>query len=341
MTEGAPPATTAAGDGAVEIGVFRATWDAVWGLGLDYHPRVDGPVGNVTLTTTEMLAEMGASGKSWDKVAVDEKQLSLARQSLDEVKAQTEYQDQKATRLLTVTTFLSAFSGLLFTRFIDGYPLADLGQLPCWQIVLILLAYAAFAMFVLAAVCGAIVTFHATRTRFKYSDIREPAKNAAVDGYPKSRLFYGPILGVRPRAWIESFVETSEQQGADPKLTVHSEINLRYFRDLVTETYLVAAKTADKLRYLGPAQSLLAGSLRFLLGWLVVAAIASVAIPPTRRPPAPSEVRLVAPAAEVPVRIKGRPSQPLIEVRRPAPPPRADNAETKAKSGARERNRTQ
>ena len=49
--------------------------------------------------------------------------IELAKASLDEVKAQTEYQDQKAMRLLTVTTFLSALSGALFVNFSANYPL--------------------------------------------------------------------------------------------------------------------------------------------------------------------------------------------------------------------------
>ena len=52
-----------------------------------------------------------------------------------------------------------------------------------------------------------------------------------------------------------------------------------YLRDLFAETYLVACKTADKLRILDPAQRFLASSLRFLLGWLISLALL-LAIPP-------------------------------------------------------------
>jgi hypothetical protein len=43
------------------------------------------------------------------------------RESLDEVKALTEYEDQKATRLLTIVAFLSALAGVLFTRYVEFY----------------------------------------------------------------------------------------------------------------------------------------------------------------------------------------------------------------------------
>lgn len=41
----------------------------------------------------------------------------LARASLNEVKALTEYEDGKVSRLLTVITFLSAVVAAVFTRF--------------------------------------------------------------------------------------------------------------------------------------------------------------------------------------------------------------------------------
>jgi hypothetical protein len=256
-----------------------------------------------------MLAELNKASADWDAIAVDDKSLDLARQSLDEVKAQTEYQDQKATRLLTVTTFLSAFSGVLFTRFIDSYRLGEAVKLPPLQALLIVAAYIAFALFVLAAVCGALVTFHATRTRFKYTDVKEPAKEAGASGYPKSRLFYGPILGVRPEGWMKSFVSVVEQTPGKPVLALSPQLQLRYFRDLLLETYLIAAKTADKLRYLGPAQSLLAISLRCLLAWLILAALAALTVTPANPPETPREVRLIEPKGALPVTVV------------PAPPP--------------------
>jgi hypothetical protein len=45
-----------------------------------------------------------------------------ARESLDEVKALTECEDQKATRLLTIVTIFVALAGFIFTRLADLYP---------------------------------------------------------------------------------------------------------------------------------------------------------------------------------------------------------------------------
>src|SRR5438270_13971663 len=45
-----------------------------------------------------------------------------AKASLAEVKALTEYEDGKASRLLTIVAFLSALVGAVFTRFAMDYP---------------------------------------------------------------------------------------------------------------------------------------------------------------------------------------------------------------------------
>jgi hypothetical protein len=165
---------------------------------------------------------------------------------LDEVKALTEYQDGNATRLLTIITFLSALSGVLFGRLVDGYPfnlaLSRAGA-PAWHTGLILFDYFGFAIFALLSVCGALITFHATRTRFRY-----PEKLRL--GPTKSFLFYRSIIEIPPAEWGRSFLASD-----DPSKLV-GNLKLRYFRNYVVESYLVASKVADKLRYLEPAQVL-------------------------------------------------------------------------------------
>ncbi|WP_434733004.1 hypothetical protein NL154_16525 [Rhizobium sp. YTUHZ044] len=107
------------------VGPFRAIWHALRGSPFEHYPQVsqDGVVkhletGLVMERASGELAQLKAPTK--DSI---EAPLKLARQSLDEVKALTDYQDGKATRLLTIITFLSAFSGVLFNRFSDTYPL--------------------------------------------------------------------------------------------------------------------------------------------------------------------------------------------------------------------------
>lgn len=249
-----------------------------------------------------------------DGQTIDEA-IKLARQSLDEVKGQTEYQDQKATRLLTVATFLIALSGLLFTRFQDSYPLGALSTLSLGGYLLALASYALFGAFVIAALSGALVTFHATRTRFKYPPFETASKQ---EEDPKSLVFYSALVRVRPRAWANAWVATGVAEADHLAPALRADLFQRYFQNLVGETYLVAAKTADKLRYLQPAQSLLAISLRCLFVWLILLAVLSVAIPPTKSAAAPRDVNSVAPSESVSGEPRGVQSPTLTP-----PPPKA------------------
>jgi hypothetical protein len=299
----------------------RAVWGALRSCDIDFYPRVADSDGNVTLLTTEALMEEFAIASShWtDIVATDielDNALKLARQSLDEVKDQTEYQDQKATRLLTVTTFLTALSGALFARLNDAYPLAGLAQKDWWLIALMSLAYLVFGLFLLSSLGGALVTFYATRTRFKYTDANVVAKDK---GSPKSRLFYRSITGVRPKIWSLAFVEGTDDivQGQKPKL--RANLKRRYLADLVGETYLIACKTADKLRYLDPAQRLLAMALQFLLAWVLI--LAMLAVIPHEKSTGLTQVKLIAPSQSLPLTVEliKMPSLVIVRTLTPAP----------------------
>jgi len=263
---------------------------------VDFYPRLSRGTKVVSLKSPAIVAEMAEATKHWQALAMDrdafKDAIALAKASLDEAKEQTEYQDQKATRLLTVTTFLSALSGALFASFTAAYPLAMVKSTAgCWQWVLIA-AYVAFLLFVLSALSGALVTFHATRTRFKYPETATAKKQA---GPARSHLFFREMIGVSPQGWAESFVS----EGADGKPELSGTLKATYLQNYVGEAYLVAAKTADKLRYLQPAQSLLAWSLRFLLAFVVLLAVISANVDP--QPPKPVTVALAPPGAPIPV----------------------------------------
>lgn len=49
--------------------------------------------------------------------------LAKARESLAEAKSQTEYQDQKIARLLTIVSFVTAAAGTIFSKVVDSYPI--------------------------------------------------------------------------------------------------------------------------------------------------------------------------------------------------------------------------
>lgn len=288
------PSQSPAADGAKEsnpaaLAWYQAVWNALWSKDLDFYPRVKNSAGSIiSLDTKSMVKEFNNAAQQWTKLKADdlEAAIKLARQSLDESKEQTEYQDQKATRLLTVTTFLTALSGVLFTRFNDTYPIDSLSGLPCWSIGLLILGYLVFSLFLLSALMGAIVTFHATRTRFKYPKQEFAARE---EGPPNSRLFYSGIISIRPKAWSSAFV-IPPADGTHPKL--RNDVVQAYYRDLVSETYLVASKTADKLRYLEPAQNLLSASLKFLLLWLFLLPVIAMSVTSEKEAQAPLQVNV-------------------------------------------------
>src|SRR3546814_14321 len=127
--------------------------------------------------------------------------VKAGRETLDEVKSLTEYQDQKATRLLTIITFLSALSSILFARFVASHPLhANFAQSSVgdYSLLLVVVTYSLFGIFAFLAISGALIVFHATHTQFRYPD-----NQAGVRERASSFLFYKSIIEVPPEAWAD------------------------------------------------------------------------------------------------------------------------------------------
>jgi hypothetical protein len=277
-------------DNSEEFGAFRAVANAFIGRDISFFPRFKGESDKVVqYDTTSMMREIG---QALDELSVDkgadlESILKRTRESLNEVKSQTEYQDQKATRLLTIIAFLSALSGALFSRFVDEFPLsASLTQFSGLKVLPVAATYLLFVLFALSAVCGALVVFHATRTRFVWPALEK--SGAAPRAYPRSFLFYSGIVEMRPAAWARSFslAETETSAKAESgKVVINRSLNLDYVKNQIAESYLVAVKTADKLRYLEPAQNILAFAVKILAVWIVLIGCTMV----MERPVAPSD----------------------------------------------------
>ncbi|MER9947353.1 hypothetical protein [Mesorhizobium sp. M0047] len=274
-----------------DLGWFRAIVRSFFDRSIDFYPRL-GAQKIESVSSAVIIKEMVEATKHWKEIDPSDLQLDkaieLARASLNEAKQQTEYQDQKATRLLTVTTFLTALAGAFFAAFSSDYPLQTISAVPFWCKVLLAATYLTFFLFVLSALTGALVTFHGTRTTFKY-----PAE-ATVDGQAgptRSYLFFREMIGVSPTGWVNSFVTTQEKDGKKVAV-LRSDLKVKYLENYVSEAYLVATKTADKLRYLQPAQILLACALRFLIVFIVLLMIAKTAINPTKPTPGSCGIEL-------------------------------------------------
>lgn len=274
--------------GKESLGCVQAILEAFFGRPITYFPRsaatgtgderIDD--GIVIATIEEEIKKIAADDGKLDDA------LKLARESLNEVTKHTDYQDGKATRLLTILTFMSAFSGLLFNRLADGYPLSAVDWNGAKQIIisgLIIASYGLFAAFALLATFGALVTFHAIRSRFRY-----PTKTRAEE--PGSLVFWMPISWTEPKNWAHAFIDT------DCKIT--PDIKVKYLRNYIVETYLVAVKVADKVRVLEPAQRLQSSAIKALILWIVVTAPVFAFVPPAKKE-SNSVIRIETPISAV------------------------------------------
>lgn len=255
------------------VGCIRACWHALIGKKTSYYPRnaSGGSLnpGEVFSFVNSVILNPGAVNLA--------PHVELAKSSLEEVKDLTSYQDQKISRLLTIIAFLTAAAGVVMSKFISMYPMFEIfdRHLKCLELFLVGGVYIIFAFFLLLVGMGALVAFHAARTRFVWED---PAVASASQ--PKSYLFFRGIIQSTPEYWARSFSDSSGNA-----IVPEDELRLRYLRNYVAETYLVAAKVGDKVRYLEPAQTLLSSAIRLLLLFLVFIIISSALVRPVTAGP--------------------------------------------------------
>ncbi|WP_338638368.1 hypothetical protein [Burkholderia pyrrocinia] len=250
------------------LSMLGAVMHAFLGREVAYYPRQEG----ISVEAGVYLKEIEDALKPLDEMAhIDERYLDRAKDSLAEVKNLTEYQDQKSARLLTIIAFLTAAAGALFAKFIDAYPLRQLFEVSWVYGVPVAIVYLAFGLFIVFVAFGALVSFHATQTRFVWPEIKAVRQGGAKDvdrsdeaifDEALSHLFFKSIIRTKPDGWANSFVKKVASDNGENSLTV------RYYKNYISESYLVAAKCGDKLRYLQPAQKLLQCSIRLLIVWL-------------------------------------------------------------------------
>jgi hypothetical protein len=178
-----------------------------------------------------------------------------AKASLAEVKALTEYEDGKASRLLTIAAFLSAAVAAVFTRFAADYPWPGFGAFDTDRLsALTIAAYAAFFAYVLLVTISVLIILSAVKPRFNIP--KSWAPGSKVDR-PTSMLFYEKILDVTAPTWGQAFIGLGTNKGDDLKAY--------YAKCYIAESYLVAEKVADKLRLLNPGVTILQAAM-----WVLV-----------------------------------------------------------------------
>lgn len=219
------------------INFYQAIWHAF--IGKEENPN--------TSATEEILKKL----QTLTGTEVDFKdQTGRAKESLEEVKKLTEYQDQKVARLLTIIAFLTAAASTIFSRAFEIHPFPqNLGNL--WHTVPLFVFYALFAAYLIITGLGALVSFYAMQTRFSWSEQQE-------NRTPSSFLFFRGIASTSPEAWANAFLESNSKSLA-----------IEYYKNYILESYLVATKIKEKLKYLQPGQRLLQIAIRFLIFWFI------------------------------------------------------------------------
>lgn len=254
-------------------GKIRAFWDALLGTELAHYPREDG----VRLDPKVILSRISTHLKDVQFPSAQDAKtyIDRAKDSLEEAKKLTEYQDQKVSRLLTIIAFLTAAAGTIFSKVVDTYPLHQYVDGPSVAgCVLVVIVYGLFGAYLLFVAGGALVTFYATQTRFVWAkDEPEDANANSV----KSFLFFRSILTTKPEAWAAAFLKASVP--SEPSDSMLAD----YYKNYIAEAYLVAAKVGDKLRYLQPAQAILLVAIRLLLAWLLAMVTAFAFLPPVAK----------------------------------------------------------
>lgn len=239
------------------ISLIKLTIKAIFFSNESRFPRS----GSAALNIDQVLAEMASNAPTLptDKEFRDQI-LQEARNSLNEVKALTEYQDEKASRLLTAVAFLMAAAIGIFTKFVDIFPLVKYKYAASFGEFLVVAAYLSFAMYCLFSIWGTFLVFVGTQSRFLWGQGGFNAERTQV----RSRLFFRSIIETKPDAWAKSF-DCASDSGKEKEVAV--DLLNSYYKNYVSETYLVASKVAEKLVYLEPAQLLLRASMIVLMTW--------------------------------------------------------------------------
>lgn len=195
-----------------------------------------------------------------------------ARASLNEVKALTEYEDGKVSRLLTVIAFLSAVVGAVFTRFATEYAWPGMNNIDLSARWLIPAStYLAFFLYAVVVTWAVFSALKAIRPTF---NVPATWTGHGRSGLPASMIFYKNILDVSAPKWGEAFESLVGEEG--------TELKRYYAKCYVIEAYLVAEKVAQKLAAIKPCVSALRAAMVILMAFFVLFAATVAFVDPTR-----------------------------------------------------------
>jgi hypothetical protein len=213
-------------------------------------PRTEGPIPTISSDATgshdakqvplsiddQQIVDIGKELAELESVGIEDI-LPLARWSLESLTHLTEYEDEKANRILTAIAFLSALVGVAFAAIVQRYPLSSvtdvrgLSSLAGHSLLLALL-YCLFGLYFLLVTIGAAFTVFAVRPTFRVPRVWEHTKKT-----PASFLFFQEILKVSGKDWGRAFTQNTPEK-----------LKKEYVKNSILESYLIAQKIPKKLR---------------------------------------------------------------------------------------------
>jgi hypothetical protein len=238
-------------------------------------PTVSQPVSQLKKKVpSDAAAQMAPILKTWAVPGGDDLLAfsQAAQRSLDAVTHLTEYEDDKANRILTAMAFMSAFAAVIFAVVPSRYPLSMpliLLRAGAQADAFFLLAvYGSFIAFALTLTIGVAFVLHAVRPRFNVPKAWKP------DGTkPASLLFFEKIVEVSPADWANAFVGAQK-----------SDLLATQVKNSVLETYLIAEKIEAKMRWLSIGVKLFFASTIILAFLLPLVAATFVLVPENAEP---------------------------------------------------------
>src|ERR1700732_2423909 len=124
-----------------------------------------------TSVPPDAVAQIAPLLNNWKKPADLPTLRELTAKSLDAVTHLTEYEDEKANRILTAMAFLSALVGVVFAAVVQKCPMSYVSQLGargyCGSALGLFAVYVLFPLYFLILAVGAALTIIAVRPRFR------------------------------------------------------------------------------------------------------------------------------------------------------------------------------
>jgi len=219
-------------------------------ISADPFPLAFAPLDDVSEdeTVLAVVKELDAWRPSNDELS---EIVAVTARTLDTVSRLTQYEDEKANRILAAIAFVSAFVGALFGTIPSRFPPTSIALLWAsgihWRSALLASSYLLFSCYALLVAIGLAMVLWAVTPRFKTSAgwkaaaaiANEPGWKKDLTKRPKSLLFYERIAETHPTMWAREFSVNSAY-----------DIELTYAKNSIAESHLVSDKIRYKVKWL-------------------------------------------------------------------------------------------